>query len=137
MSINFEIYSFIDKIAPYQEEVPNIKGRTEKMYGDGKQPIIHLEDVKDFAISSFNPVDNKVISKYKYINGKLFGLNEENFKDFKDFLTKVCRLKEFKEKCDFDFIIDKSFDYLIDIYKTSVSRVDFLKYLMLKIDEET
>lgn len=136
-NINVEAFSFVERLKTLDGEFRQPAPINKNLKGDGVKPIAHFEEVSNLRVDKFNPIDGKVVSKYKDLNGQMVGLDEETFIGFSELLTRVSQLDQFEGKCDFDFLIDSSFEWLIEVYFNKVASKDLIPYLLDKIGEET
>ena len=86
MNTGIEIYKFVDKVQQHFNADEDIF-ETVKLFGDETKPIMTLENAFEFGITEFDDEDFSIKARYKEINGKMLGLNKEDYSNLVLFLT--------------------------------------------------
>ncbi len=134
--INTNVFSFVNRLVPYVGSNENTVNSNENLRGDGTEMIFDLGVIDNFDLNPFNPIDGKLTSKYTTIDGRIIGLDENSFKDFALLIESILQLQQFNSKCDFNFLIENAFDWLVNIYVNNKAEMLLIDYLSLKMEEE-
>jgi hypothetical protein len=133
ISINTEIFKFVEKVEQ-REPTPN-DAPDKKVDLKGNEPIIDLGEVQNFCMEQFDEFDYSIIAKFKGMDGKMIGLNKENFIEFKTLVSSLLFEEPFSTLCDLEFLIDKSFNWLIDVYVKKKAELSLSAYLLDQVNE--
>lgn len=135
MNIDTEIYRFIEKIRKREPtyETPVYEG---KFYGAGTVPILDLGEVTEMRMTELDEDDFSEAARYETIDGQIVGLNKESYKELTLLLVPLLETT-FKSKCSLKFLVDTTFDWLLEVYKTKRANYNLTTYLSDRISDET
>lgn len=134
MNNNFDAIAF--KFVQLLEERPLIQaGSPPNENLIGTDPIYDLGEVEDLKILKTEPYGSNV-SAFHAVDKNYVGLSEVNYEKFKQFITQIQDIPIFSTKTSFSFIETKSFDWLIDVYKSKKAEKGLIDHLLDRIEEE-
>lgn len=131
-----EAFRFVERLIEKEikkGEIP--KKEMPELKGFGK--IIDLGQVSNFGFEEFDEDTYLTKRKFKDVNGKLVGLDTDQYSELKDFILKIYNSIPFFQKCNFKTLLDCSFEWLLDVYKNQQACSNFLPFLKDKIDSLT
>jgi hypothetical protein len=136
MTIDTEIFGFVDKLKAHthQKESPKVE---KKESLKGHEPIIDLGEVTDLKITEFNEVDGSTTRKIVSVDEKMVSLSTSDFAEFKLCVLKLLDHPSFTDNCTTGFIIDRSFDWLISVYKNKKADMSLTNHLLSCVEKET
>lgn len=129
--VNADIYTFINKLRPYIEL--NLKRKKVDMIGAVPKPIITLDNVINLQMHNIDPDTGLKVNFYKDVNGKQIGLDISDYKDFSFLISQLLKEPFWNSNCDLEYLCEKSFDWLIDVYKTNKAETNLTTYLTNEI----
>jgi len=135
MTIDTEIFKFVERLKATTLSQRNPVRTKEPL--KGHEPIIDLGEITDLKITQFHEVDGSTTSKLISVEEKMVGLNDSDFAEFKSYVLKLLDVPPFSDSCTVDFIIDRSFDWLISVYKNKKAEASLTTHLLDCIEKET
>jgi hypothetical protein len=133
--IDIEAYNYIDKV---QQHISSKEHSTEnaKLFGAGTTPIATFDEVSNFSITEFDEDDFSTKTRYVDVDGKMLGLNSENYSKLVSLITPLLETN-FKSKCDLKFLAENAFNWIIETYRKQKAGYNLTAYLTDRIAEET
>jgi len=127
-----KFFSYI-KVIPKEKEKSRFKGSTEHI------PTVDLSDkVVDFPIISKElNLDDSIAKIYKTISDIRYGFEDKIYPHFLKFSSDISKLPCFTLQASENFIIEESFNWIINSYVNKKIEFEYLTYLQKRIDEDT
>lgn len=126
-------FLFHVKEIPEKDEPSNFKGSFEHIpYDDWSDkitsaPMISKELNHDFSF----------VKIYKTIEGKRFGFDDSIYPQFLKFTTHLSSLPIFSNQASEEFILDETFNWVIDSFRANRIYLQLIPYLQNRIEKET
>jgi len=128
--IDVVIFDFVAKIS---EKAKSNEKETPSPEMHGVEPIIHLGEVQNLSIEGFDESDYSPTSKFIDIDGKMVGLNEDDFSSFKQLVLLILDEPPFDSMADPNFIIQESFKWLTNVYRNKRAETNLTNYLLWQV----
>jgi hypothetical protein len=133
---DIEAFKFVEKLIVKEAKKEEIRrGLKPEFKGLGK--IIDLGEVENFGFEEFDEDTYLTKRKFKDVEGKLIGLDTNEYSEFKDFILKIYKDISIFQKCDFKTLIDCSFEWLLNVHKNQQASINLLPFLTDKISALT
>ena len=129
-------FGFIQHVKPYSDpgyqfnSTPNLKG-------EGTGEAIDLGEVNIIGLAVRNPNTGDVQARYKRVNDKYAGLESTAFIEFQELLSNIASHKAFSQRCDYAFIEENGFEWLMDLFASQTAKCSLTVLLLDKITDET
>ncbi|MBK9015472.1 MAG: hypothetical protein IPM82_16190 [Saprospiraceae bacterium] len=126
-------FLFHVKEVPAKKETSNRKGSTEHI------PLVDWSDKvvpAPFFSKEFNH-DRSIAKIYKTIDGKRFGFDNNIYEHFIKFTSHLSSLPLFSNQASDEFILEETFNWVINSFKTNKIELQLIPYLQNSIEEQT
>jgi len=135
--INNSAFRFVGNLVPFKGQPETVTEENKNLRGDGTEMILDLGEIDNFEINPISPIDGKLNSKYRSVKGRIIGIDENGFIEFAAMIENIQQLPAFFAKCDFNFLVQNTFDWIIDIYINGRAPIMLIDYLREKIENES
>lgn len=137
MEIDIDAFKFVEKLTvkEFPKKESNKKESESKLKGLGN--VISLGEVKNFGLEEFDEDTYLTKRKFKDIDGKLVGLDTNEYAEFKEFIDCIFNQEYFSKKSDFQTLFDISLEWVLDVYKTKKANSNLTSFLIDKINSLT
>lgn len=135
MNHDFDIqaFTFVERIKPF-DKPPKAEVSSASLKG---MSTIDLGEVKDFKITEFDEEDYSEKRRYADVNGKMVGLNEEDFRKFSNLVQQLMEDEYFQKNCTFSFLLDVAFEWLLDVYKNRKAEMTLTDFIYQEVQSST
>lgn len=121
------------------KEIPETEKHKRKKGSIEHIPFVDWSDkiMSDPFISKEINYDNSITKIYKTIEGKRFGFEDVIYPHFIKFTSLLSSLPLFKDQASQRFILDETFNWVIDSFKANRIQLQLFSYLQNRIGQET
>lgn len=134
--LNQEAFHFIALLSPKPIE-PKTTYPATPVDIKGISMIMELNDIEIKSEGLDNPFTGELRAKYYKVGNSMLGLNEKDLQKFRKFLLKVYDFPIISKICKFETLIEIGIEWLIEVHERQLVDLQFIDYILNKIESLT